>query len=89
MPGRGKNARFAGLGRAARTSAASVRNNDEMRSAAGQAFFGIDFGTTNSAVALYHPGLPVQLAHFSFRGEALPSCRSGGRTPQRNGDAKS
>lgn len=40
------------------------------------AFFGIDFGTTNSAVALYRPGQPVQLAQFSFRGEQTPSCRS-------------
>jgi hypothetical chaperone protein len=47
-----------------------------MRSSSGQAFIGIDFGTTNSAVALYQPGQPVQLARFSFRGEEIPSCRS-------------
>jgi len=47
-----------------------------MHLAAEQAFFGVDFGTTNSAVALYHPGRPVELARFTFRGEALPSCRS-------------
>lgn len=41
-----------------------------------QAFIGIDFGTTNSAVALHQPGRPVQLAHFTFRGDDLPSCRS-------------
>jgi len=41
-----------------------------------QAFFGIDFGTTNSAVALYRPGQLVQLARFAFRGEEIPSCRS-------------
>ncbi|HEY3703917.1 MAG TPA: Hsp70 family protein [Terracidiphilus sp.] len=37
---------------------------------------GIDFGTTNSAVALYRPGQPVELARFSFRGEQSPACRS-------------
>jgi len=41
-----------------------------------QVFFGIDFGTTNSAVAMLRPGRGVQLAHFSFRGEAIPICRS-------------
>jgi hypothetical chaperone protein len=41
-----------------------------------QAFIGVDFGTTNSAVALYQPGQPVQLAQFAFRGESVPSCRS-------------
>ena len=41
-----------------------------------QVFFGIDFGTTNSAVAMLQPGKGVQLAHFSFRGEAVPICRS-------------
>ena len=39
-------------------------------------FFGIDFGTTNSAVAMLQPGRGLQLAHFSFRGEEIPSCRS-------------
>jgi hypothetical chaperone protein len=42
----------------------------------GQAFFGIDFGTTNSAVSMLQPGRKVQLAQFSFRGEAVPVCRS-------------
>lgn len=41
-----------------------------------QAFFGIDFGTTNSAVAMLRPGKEIQLASFSFRGEEIPSCRS-------------
>ncbi len=41
-----------------------------------QVFFGIDFGTTNSAVAMFEPGKEVQLARFSFRGEESPSCRS-------------
>ena len=41
-----------------------------------QAFIGVDFGTTNSAAALYQPGQPVQLARFAFRGESVPSCRS-------------
>ena len=41
-----------------------------------QAFFGIDFGTTNSAVAMLQPGRELQLARFSFRGEEIPSCRS-------------
>jgi hypothetical chaperone protein len=45
---------------------------DEQR----QVFFGIDFGTTNSAVAMRRPGEEVQLVRFSFRGEELPSCRS-------------
>jgi hypothetical chaperone protein len=41
-----------------------------------QAFFGIDFGTTNSAVALLQPGGEVRLAQFTFRGQETPSCRS-------------
>ncbi|MGA7523370.1 MAG: Hsp70 family protein [Acidobacteriaceae bacterium] len=41
-----------------------------------QVCFGIDFGTTNSAVAMLQPGREVQLAQFSFRGEEIPSCRS-------------
>jgi hypothetical chaperone protein len=41
-----------------------------------QVFFGIDFGTTNCAVAMLQPGRGVQLAHFSFHGEAIPVCRS-------------
>src|SRR6185437_15188274 len=39
-------------------------------------YFGIDFGTTNSAVAMLQPGKDVQLARFSFRGEEVPACRS-------------
>lgn len=50
-------------------------NNREM-SAGEQAYFGIDFGTTNSAVAMLQPGGDVRLAHFRFRGEAIPVCRS-------------
>ena len=38
--------------------------------------FGIDFGTTNSAVAMLQPGGELQLARFSFRGQETPSCRS-------------
>jgi len=38
--------------------------------------FGIDFGTTNSAIAILQPGKKVRLAHFSFRGEEIPVCRS-------------
>jgi hypothetical chaperone protein len=41
-----------------------------------QVSFGIDFGTTNSAVAMLQPGKGVQLAQFSFRGEVVPACRS-------------
>jgi hypothetical chaperone protein len=41
-----------------------------------QVFFGIDFGTTNSAVAMLEPGKEIQLARFPFRGEEIPSCRS-------------
>lgn len=41
-----------------------------------QVFFGIDFGTTNSAVAMLQPGREVQLLRFQFRGEEIPSCRS-------------
>ena len=41
-----------------------------------QSFFGIDFGTTNSVVAMLQPGKGVQLARFPFRGEAIPVCRS-------------
>jgi hypothetical chaperone protein len=37
---------------------------------------GIDFGTTNSSVALAGPDGQIQLASFSFRGEAIPSFRS-------------
>jgi len=42
----------------------------------GQVFFGVDFGTTNSAIAMLRPGGELQLAQFSFRGEAIPSSRS-------------
>lgn len=41
-----------------------------------QVFFGIDFGTTNSAVAMHQPGKEVQLVRFAFRGEEVPACRS-------------
>jgi hypothetical chaperone protein len=41
-----------------------------------QVSFGIDFGTTNCAVAMAQPGKEIQLANFAFRGEAIPVCRS-------------
>src|SRR3569833_2864636 len=41
-----------------------------------QVFFGIDFGTTNCAVAMQQPGKKIELANFSFRGEAMPVSRS-------------
>ncbi|HKR26632.1 MAG TPA: Hsp70 family protein [Acidobacteriaceae bacterium] len=41
-----------------------------------QVFFGIDFGTTNSAVAMFEPGKKVRLARFWFRAEEIPACRS-------------
>ncbi len=41
-----------------------------------QAVFGIDFGTTNSAVCMLQPSRPLQLVRFSFRGEETSSCRS-------------
>ncbi|MBS1802037.1 MAG: Hsp70 family protein [Acidobacteria bacterium] len=41
-----------------------------------QAFFGIDFGTTNCAVAMLQHGKGIELANFSFRGETIPVCRS-------------
>ena len=41
-----------------------------------QVFFGIDFGTTNCAIAMLQPGKEIELANFSFRGEAIPVCRS-------------
>ncbi|HEV2136114.1 MAG TPA: Hsp70 family protein [Terracidiphilus sp.] len=54
-----------------------MRNNEEMGAGNGeQVFFGIDFGTTNSAVAMLRPGKELQLVRFSFRGEEIPSCRS-------------
>lgn len=54
-----------------------LRNNGEMGSGGRQqASFGIDFGTTNSAVAMVQPGGEVQLARFAFRGEEISSCRS-------------
>jgi hypothetical chaperone protein len=40
------------------------------------ASIGIDFGTTNSSVALVTPGAPVELASFSFLGASIPSFRS-------------
>ncbi len=52
-------------------------NNEEMGSdEQRQVFFGIDFGTTNSAVAMLRPGGEIQLVRFSFRGQEIPSCRS-------------
>jgi hypothetical chaperone protein len=39
-------------------------------------FAGIDFGTTNSSVALLNPGSGVELASFSFRGAGTASFRS-------------
>jgi hypothetical chaperone protein len=54
-----------------------LRNNEEMGSdRERKAFFGIDFGTTNSAVAMLEPGRELQLARFSFRGEEISACRS-------------
>ncbi|KAA6463196.1 Hsp70 family protein [Acidobacteria bacterium AB60] len=47
-----------------------------MRSGDPTAHIGIDFGTTNSSVALHVPGSPVQLASFSFLGAQIPSFRS-------------
>ena len=41
-----------------------------------QVFFGVDFGTTNSAVAMLEPGQELQVARFLFRGEEILSCRS-------------
>ena len=41
-----------------------------------QVYFGVDFGTTNSAVAMLQPGKELQLVRFSFRGEETLSCRS-------------
>jgi hypothetical chaperone protein len=40
------------------------------------AFIGIDFGTTNSSVALARSDAEVQLASFSFRGAQIPFFRS-------------
>ena len=52
-------------------------NNDQMGSSdQEQTFFGIDFGTTNCAVAMLQPGREIKLANFSFRGESIPVCRS-------------
>ena len=39
-------------------------------------FVGIDFGTTNSSVAVVDGDSPVQLATFPFRGETTQSFRS-------------
>src|SRR3984885_12081480 len=52
-----------------------IADNKQM-SSTGKVFFGIDFGTTNSAVAMLEPGKEIQLARFPFRGEEIPSCRS-------------
>ena len=46
--------------------------SDEQR----RVFFGIDFGTTNSAVAMLEPGTDIRVVRFSFRGEEIPACRS-------------
>lgn len=51
-------------------------NNYEMGSDGQQAFFGVDFGTTNSAVAMLRPGKDLELVRFSFRGGEALSCRS-------------
>lgn len=42
----------------------------------GKVHLGIDFGTTNCAVAMLQPGEDLRLARFSFRGEEMPACRS-------------
>ena len=47
-----------------------------MRPSENQVFIGIDFGTTNSSVALVTPGSEVHLASFSFLGAQIPSFRS-------------
>jgi hypothetical chaperone protein len=39
-------------------------------------FIGIDFGTTNSSIALARRDAPIQLASFAFRGAQTPSFRS-------------
>jgi hypothetical chaperone protein len=41
-----------------------------------QIFFGIDFGTTNSAVAMHEPGKELRLLRFAFRGTEIPAGRS-------------
>lgn len=54
-----------------------IADNKEMGSAGQQdVSFGIDFGTTNSAVAMMQPGKEVQLARFAFRSEEMQACRS-------------
>ena len=53
-----------------------LRNNEEMRASENHASIGIDFGTTNSSVALVTPGSQVQLASFSYLGAQIPSFRS-------------
>jgi hypothetical chaperone protein len=47
-----------------------------MRASDLPAHIGIDFGTTNSSVALVTPGAAVELASFTFLGAPLPSFRS-------------
>jgi hypothetical chaperone protein len=47
-----------------------------MRASENHASIGIDFGTTNSSVALMTPGADVQLASFSYLGAQIPSFRS-------------
>lgn len=54
-----------------------LRNNEEMGYEEQRKIsFGIDFGTTNSAVAMLRPDGEVRLVRFSFRGEEMSSCRS-------------
>jgi len=40
------------------------------------ASIGIDFGTTNSAVAIHEPGKEIRLVRFAFRAEETSACRS-------------
>lgn len=54
-----------------------LADNEDMKSdGQKEVHFGIDFGTTNSAVAMLQPGKDIQLARFSFRGEKISTCRS-------------
>lgn len=53
-----------------------MAHTQSIRSGQGEAVFGIDFGTTNSAVAMLRPSGEVQLARFAFRGEEISACRS-------------
>lgn len=47
-----------------------------MASGGRPASIGIDFGTTNSAVAIHEPGKEIRLVRFAFRGEEIAACRS-------------